>query len=189
MGRLCSPIGIAVILIALTNSACVPLEANKPAVTEPVVKVNSQSDLEILLDFGANLSGLSASARAENCSAWLKRHKENPGFEALTHLLVGRLYADECGDIAKLVDDVRNLPADSLADSRLRNFVTLTMDSLLSQQELSKKLQTLERKQKKAKIIVEKNTSDKKPDASLLRDKLEAIRAMEKQLDETVDSK
>jgi hypothetical protein len=53
----------------------------------------------------------------------------------------------------------------------------------------SKKLSAAEQKQKKVKTVLESKepSEPKKNETRLLREKLEAIRSMEKQMDESVD--
>ncbi len=162
----------------------------------------SQSDFDELLNFGANMANISASSRADVCRSLLKSPKGS-GTGVQLHLLVGRLFSDACGDIPSVLDGIASIPPGSLYDERLQKLVAIHTETLKRMNNLPKKVGALERKQKsvqpaleskdptgsKDTIVSKDATGSKKDEARLLRDKLEAIRSMEKQLDENGDGK
>ena len=150
----------------------------------------TQSDFDELLGFGANMAKISASSRAEVCRTLLKRQKTPPGTELYLHLLVGRLLSDACGDIPKILDGVGSIPPASLSDERMQRLVAIQTEALKRLQNVSKKVGTLERKQKSVQSVLESKDANasKKNETRLLREKLEAIRSMEKHLDESGDA-
>lgn len=149
------------------------------------------SDLDELLAFGNNLATMSASSRAETCRALVRRQKDEPEVGVLLQLMVGRLLSDSCGDIAKLLDEIAGIPPSSLADERMRHLVSVHSEALKRIASASKKLSNLERKHKTVQTVLDTKEAggSKKEESRLLREKLEAIRSMEKQLDETSEGK
>lgn len=150
----------------------------------------AQSDFDELLAFGANMSKISSSARTDVCRTLLKRQKNPPGPGIHLHLLVGRLFSDSCGDIAKVLSDVSAIPPGSLYDERMQRLVSIHTEALKRLQSASRKTGTPERKQKPAQSVVDSKDTNgsKKDETRLLREKLDAIRSMEKQLDESGDA-
>lgn len=151
----------------------------------------AQSDFDELLAFGANMAKISSSSRAEVCRTLLKRQKSPPGAGIHLHLMVGRLLSDACGDISKILNGVSSIPPGSLPDERMQRLVAIHMEALKRLQNVSRKLGSLEHKQKSAHQSVpeSKDTNgSKKNETRLLREKLEAIRSMEKHLDESGDA-
>ena len=188
-----NPISLALILLLLAGCAEVKPGPEQPA-EQPREDPYARTDLEELLDFGASLGGNTASERAEVCKTLVNRQKEAPGPGVQLHLLTGRLLSDACGDALKIQEGVDAIPLDSLPDERVRHWVSIQKEALKRMAGLSKKLAVLERKQKSLQSLLvrePKNPNKAKGgkaltdgDAHLLRDKLEAIRAMEKKLDE-----
>lgn len=150
----------------------------------------AQTDFDELLNFSANMANISATARADVCRSLLKSQK-GAGTGIQLHLLVGRLYSDACGDIPAVLDEVASIPPGSLYDDRLQKLVAIHTEALKRMNNQSRKVVTVDRKQKSVQGALEPKdtTGSKKDEARLLRDKLEAIRSMEKQLDETSDGK
>ena len=152
-----------------------------------------QSDFDELLAFGANMAKMSSSSRVEMCRTLVKRQKNSPGAGVSIHLMVGRLLSDECGDISKILDGVESIPPASLSDERMQRLVAINTEALKRLQNVSKKIGALERKQKSAQahsVPESKDTAEsQKNETSLLREKLEAIRSMEKHLDESGGAK
>ena len=161
----------------------------------------SQSDFDELLAFGANMANIPSSSRVKVCRILLKRQKDSPGAGIHLHLMVGRLLSDACGEIPKILEGVDSIPRGSLSDERMQKLVAIDTEALKRLQAVSTKLDSLERKQKALQSIPESkkvsgikknaNTSKKSTGESnnnetqLLREKLEAIRSMEKHLDES----
>ena len=150
----------------------------------------AQSDFDELLAFGANMSKISAASRADACRILLKRQKDAPGAGVQLHLVVGRLLSDACGDIPKILNGVNAIPPGSLSDERMQKLVAIHTEALKRLQNVSKKIGALEHKQKSVQSVPESKDANgsKKNEARLLREKLEAIRSMEKHLDETGDT-
>ncbi len=154
------------------------------------------SDFDELLAFGANMARISAAARADVCHTLLKPQKTPPGADIHLHLMVGRLLSDACGDIPTILDGVASIPPESFADQRMQKLIAIDMETLKHLQNSSKKIVTLGRKQKTVQTMLDsKETSAsknvkgaKKNETNLLREKLEAIRSMEKHLDESGDA-
>lgn len=149
------------------------------------------SDVDELLDFGNTLTNMNTASRTETCRSLVKRQKEEPEIGGLLHLMVGRLLSDACGDIPKILDEIAGIPPSSLGDERMRHLVAIHSEALKRVNSTSKKLGSLERKQKTVQNVLETKDAagTKKEESRLLREKLEAIRSMEKQLDETSEGK
>lgn len=189
------PTCLALILLLIAGCAQVPPDQGQP-VEKPQEDAYARSDLDELLDFGASLGGKTAPARAEVCRALLNRQREAPGTGVQLHLLTGRLLSDACGDIPKILEGLDGIPIDGLSDERVRHLVSAQREALKRVFNLSKKLAVLERKQKSLQSLLESKVSknpnkardakaSKDGEARLLRNKLEAIRAMEQKMDET----
>ncbi len=148
------------------------------------------SDFDELLVFGANMSKMPANSRADACHTLLKQQKDAPGAGVQLHLLVGRLLSDACGDIEKTLNAINALPPGSLSDERMQRLVAIHTEALKRLQSVSKKAGSLKRKQKSAQSVLESKDTNgsKKDETRLLREKLEAIRSMEKHLDESGDA-
>jgi len=147
----------------------------------------AQSDFDELLAFGANMAKISPSSRADVCHTLLKPQKNPPGAGVHLHLMVGRLLSDACGDIPRILDGVGSIPPRSLSDERMQRLVAIHTEALKRLQNVSRKLGSLERKQKTVQSVLESKDTNgsKKNETQLLREKLEAIRSMEKHLDES----
>lgn len=153
----------------------------------------AQADFDELLAFGGVMAQIPPSARAETCRTLLQRQQESPGAGFQLHLMVGRLLSDTCGDIPKILAGVNSIPAENLSDERLQKLVSIHTETLRRINSTpncpTKKTGSLKRKQKTVQTLAEpkKATGSKNDEASLLREKLDAIRSMEKQLDENSD--
>jgi hypothetical protein len=153
----------------------------------------AQSDFDELLDFGANMAKIPPSSRTKLCRTLLNRQKDSPEAGIQLHLMVGRLLSDACGEIPRILDDVASISPRSLYDERMQRFVAINTEALKRLQNVSRKVGSLERKQKTVKSVQESkdstgpkdSTESKNDETRLLREKLEAIRSMEKHLDES----
>jgi hypothetical protein len=185
-------INLALSLLLLTGCAGFNAGYQDPYYNDPY----AQSDFDELLAFGANMSRISPSARTEVCRTLLKPQKNPPGAGIYLHMMVGRLLSDSCGDIPKILSGVSAIPPGSIPDERMQRFVAIHTEALKRLQNVSKKLGSLEHKHKSVQSVLDskdangsKDTSDsKKNETRLLREKLEAIRSMEKHLDESSDA-
>ena len=167
----------------------------------------SKSNFDELLAFGANMSNLPPLPRSEVCSTLLKHQKDSPSAGIKLHLMMGRLFSDTCGNIPEILDGVNSITHGSLSDDRVQKLVSIDTEALKRLHDVSIKLYSLERKYKKLQSLLEskKVSSSKKiiykpkkdvkdlkdigeptdDQTQLLREKLEAIRSMEKHLDES----
>jgi len=147
----------------------------------------TRSDYDELLVFGDNMTNMSASSRAEVCRALTRRQRgaHDPGIQL--HLMVGRLLSDSCGSIPKILKGVDTIPPGYLSDSRLRRFVSINTEALKRMNSGARRSGAVDSRQKKSQAALESNNSrgSRKDENRLLREKLEAIRSMEKQMDES----
>lgn len=150
----------------------------------------AQADPDELLTFGANMANIPASSRTEVCQTLLKRQNKSPGAGLQLHLMVGRLLSDACGDIPEILDRVSSIPVANLYDVRLQKLVAINTEILKRMNNLLKKVVSLGRRQKSVQSLLESKDAkvSKKNETRLLREKLEAIRSMEKHLDESGDA-
>ncbi|MDD5267069.1 MAG: hypothetical protein PHO08_08065 [Methylococcales bacterium] len=178
-------ISLALSLLLLTG--CAEFTAGWEGQPDRYNNTYAQSDFDELLGFGANMAKMSPSSRAEVCRTLLKRQKNSPGALIKLHLMVGRLLSDACGDIPKILYGVDSIPPRSLPDERMQKLVAIHTEALKRLQNMSRKLGSLEHKQKTVQSVLESKTvtGSKKNETRLLREKLEAIRSMEKHLDES----
>ncbi|MDO9046905.1 MAG: hypothetical protein Q7U66_04110 [Methylobacter sp.] len=181
-------ISLALSLLLLTG--CAEFNAGWNGYPDRYNDPYAQSDFDELLAFGANMSKISPSSRAEVCHTLLKRQKNPPGAGIHLHLMVGRLLSDACGDIPKILNGLSSIPPGSLPDERMQRLVAIHTEALKRLQNVSRKIGTLEHKQKSVQSVLESKDTNgsKKNETRLLREKLEAIRSMEKHLDESGDA-
>jgi hypothetical protein len=103
-------------------------------------------------------------------------------------LMVGRLLCDACGDIPKILAGVKAISPNYMLDEKLQKFIsihTLTLQRIHNQ---SIKPVAIKQKPKKSKLLTEPKENTEKPTENhLLREKLEALRSMEKQMDENLE--
>jgi len=153
----------------------------------------TQSDFDELLAFGANMANISSSSRTDVCRILLNRQNGTPGTGVWLHLMVGRLLSDSCGDIPKILDGINTIPPGSLPDQRLQKLVDIHTETLKRMNTVPRKSVSVSRKQKTVKSMQEakestgpkESTESKNDETRLLREKLDAIRSMEKHLDES----
>jgi hypothetical protein len=154
----------------------------------PIAPPNVQSDFDELLAFGANMARSSSAARSEICRFLLKSQNSSPDSKPKLQLMIGRLLSDSCGDIPKILDGISTIPTEFLSGERMQNMVIIQTEALKRLLPVSKKtVATVERKQKidKSGLESKETVETKKSETELLREKLEAIRSMEKHLDES----
>jgi hypothetical protein len=154
----------------------------------PITPTNVQSDLDELLTFGGNMARSSTAARNEICRFLLKNQSTSPDSKVQLQLMIGRLLSDSCGDIPKILDGISTIPTEFLSGERMQNMVIIQTEALKRLlPALKKPVTPPERKQKSDKpgLELKETTETKKTETDLLREKLEAIRSMEKHLDES----
>ncbi len=142
--------------------------------------------VEDLLSFGYSMANMSESARSEVCKSLQNTQNISPSVGVQLHLMEGRLLSDSCGDIPKLLDGVTAISPVYLTDENLQRLIALHTQTLTRMQDQSKKMCGTGLRLQKNKTLTESKESrePKKNETRLLREKLEAIRTMEKQLDE-----
>lgn len=150
----------------------------------------AQSDFDELLAFGDNMANTPPSSRAKVCKTLLKQQKGQPPPGVVLHLMVGRLLSDSCGEIPRILAQLRGLPPRSLYDNRTRKLVAIHTEALKRLYNGSRRVGAPDCRQKASQSPSgAKNTGgSKSSETQLLREKLEAIRSMEKQMDESGDA-
>ena len=149
----------------------------------------AQSDIDDLLAFGASMAAMPEGSRTDLCKSLQNTQKISYSEGVQLHLMVGRLLSDACGDIPKILEGVRSLSPSYTSDDRLQRLIAIDTQALTRIHQLEKKKHVVVQKPKKTKTIVEtqKTPEPKQNEADLLREKLEAIRSIEKQMDESID--
>lgn len=183
-----------IIVCVLFASGCARYNNTYNNAPPPPYDPYAQIDFDDLLNFSANMAGISASARSDICRTLLKSDKGPSDISVQLHLLEGRLFSEDCGDIASILDAVAAMPPGSLRDERAQKLITIHSEALKRLNSQPRKIgSTVERKSKTTPASATPETKEipgaKKDEARLLREKLEAIRSMEKQLDETGNEK
>ena len=149
-------------------------------------EASGESNADELLGFGARMSKMSASSKTKECRNLLKRQNKNPGTETQLRLMVGRLHSDSCGDISKILSGVNSIPKGRLSQST-QHLIAIHTVALKHLNALSKKFGLLGcnkyNEASNSEQIDVKGSN--KNETRLLREKLEAIRAMEKHLDDS----
>lgn len=142
----------------------------------------AQSDIDELLRFGADFAKSSGAARTDQCRQLLKREQDAPDVGVQLHLMLGRVLSESCGDIPKLLTKLDAIPPDRLADARVQSLVAFNTAALKRLGTVSTRRVAAEDRRPKASRPA---ANVKNEDARILRKKLEAIRAIERNLDET----
>lgn len=181
MNKAISHIATSVVILCLAG--CAEFYPSRPFVPyhgfsqDPYMR----SDIDELLRFGAHFAQGNASLRSETCRLLLKREQDPPSLGVQLHLMMGRVLSETCGDIPKLLASLGSIPAERLPDDRVRSLVVFNTAVLKRLGTPAKRLAVDERKQKATRSAPD----PKSDDARILREKLDAIRAIEKNLDET----
>jgi hypothetical protein len=178
-------ISVAFSLLLMTGCAQInpSIAESPPAITPP----NVQSDFDELLAFGANMAKSTPTARNEICRFLLKRQKASPEPEIQLKLMLARSLSDTCGDIPRILDGINTISPELLSGERMQNLVIIQTEALKRLLPTLKKTATPECKPKPDKSGLEskETTEVKKNETDLLREKLDAIRSMEKHMDES----
>ncbi|MDD2738844.1 MAG: hypothetical protein PHR94_07900 [Methylomonas lenta] len=181
--RLCASIFLVFIL-----SGCAEFNSTPNRATTPYNDPYAQSGIDDLLAFGASIATMSETSRAELCKSLQNTQKISYSEGVQLHLMVGRLLSDDCGDITKILEGVKSLSPSYTADERMQRLIAIDTQTLIRMHNLEKKQRVVLQKPKKSKAVETKNPSEpKQNETNLLREKLEAIRSMEKQMDESID--
>ena len=181
---------IVILPLIFLFSGCASFNSDYPDRTpEPAYDPYAHSGIDELLAFGASMSAMSEAERSELCKSLTNTQKISPSSGKQLHLMLGRLLSDNCGDISKIINDVQAIKPKYADDERLQRLITINTLALQRLQNQSKKASTeAKSKKSKSKTDVKDTTEPVKDESRLLREKLEAIRSIEKQMDESVDS-
>ncbi len=182
------PLFILMLVSALNGCADLnppPAENIVPSQIEPL----PQSTVNKLLEFGAGMSAMPETSRTDLCKSLLTTQQLLHSDEVQLQLMVGRLLSDACGDIPKILDDIQTINPRYESDEPLQQLIAIHTQALLHIHNQSKKSLAAKQKPKKPKPAAESKDlpEPKQNETHLLREKLEAIRSMEKQLDESVE--
>lgn len=181
--RLRNIINPSLVLILLSGCAELNVSSTEPD-TKPNISLAVKSEIDPLLEFGASMAKMSPTARDETCVALVKSQKTgNPSSDVLFRLLMGRLLSDSCGDSRKLLEAVAKVP---VSDEQLNRLILIEAEALKHTISATKK-STAERKGKSTSLNADTkaNKDSKDSETKLLREKLEAIRSLEKRLDDS----
>jgi hypothetical protein len=181
--RLRNIIALRLTLILITGCAELNVAPVEPEPT-PIASLAVKSEIDTFLEFGASMAKMTPAARDETCAGLVKSQKNgNAASDVLLRLLMGRLLSDSCGDSRKLLDAVGKL---NLADEQLNRLILIESEALKRSLSVTKK-SSAERKGKSSSSNTEAkaNKDSKDNETKLLREKLEAIRSLEKRLDDS----
>lgn len=147
---------------------------------------SSNTEFDELLAFGNNMALSPTSSRAKMCRSLMKYPRGDTGNGIWLRLMVGRLLSDACGNIPRILDGVKSIPPSSL-DLRTQKLVNIDTEALMRLNSMPRRLVVKQSKQKPAPSQVESKPAkvSNSHETRLLREKLEAIRTMEKQMDES----
>lgn len=178
------------ILLVFMLSGCADFNSTHPdKITTQHNDPYAQSGIDDLLAFGASMASMSENARADLCKSLQNTQKVSYSEGVQLHLMIGRLLSDTCGDISKILEGVRSLSPSYTSDERLQRLIAIDTQVLRRMYNQEKKQRVVLQKTKKSKTVAETKDSPepKQKEADLLREKLEAIRSIEKQMDESID--
>ena len=154
------------------------------------------ADLDELLRFGADMARKSVSSRSEECRRLLRHQGDSRGIGVELHLMTGRLFSESCGDARKIALSVKAIPPSKVPDTRVQWLIEAQAETLKrlggGYGSGSKRRAPVERKQKarapEPRPAGESGKGEaEKDEASILREKLEAIRAIERKLDKATE--
>lgn len=180
------------LLIAFLISGCARFNSTHPSILaapQPHVTAapNTESAADELLNFAVDMAKLPDVSRAEKCQTLLDTPQTPANDSLQLHLVVGRLLSDACGDISTRLEEIERLKASYASDKKLQQLLILHEQILINMHNQAQKLAAIENKRQRNKSTVESKEAleSKDNETRLLREKLEAIRSMEKQLDES----
>ncbi|QSA97714.1 hypothetical protein [Methylococcus sp. EFPC2] len=135
-----------------------------------------------LIDFQRDFAARSATARAEECRWLSQRQKETPQASWLLRLMMGRALSDNCGDTSRLLSAYEDLARQNTLDAPVAGMAAYQAEILkrLGSGSSGRRAAASERRATKG----EAEPKASKDETKLLREKLEAIRSLEKKMDE-----
>lgn len=179
---------VAYLSLAWLFSGCAEFTATTENTPISQPEPFSPVSVDKLLDFGARMSIMPDPEKIELCHSLLTAHQLLSSDDVQLQLMVGRLLCDACGDIPKILAGVKAISPNYPLDEKLQKFIsihTLTLQRIHNQ---SIKPVAIKQKTKKSKLLTEPKENTEKPTENhLLREKLEALRSMEKQMDENLE--
>lgn len=182
---------IPVLPLMFLISGCASFNSapSEPA-PEPAYDPYAHSGIDELLAFGASMSAMSEAERSALCKSLTNTQKISPSSGKQLHLMLGRLLSDSCGDISKIIKEVQAIKPNYADDERLQRLISINILALQRLQSPTKKTgaETRSKKSKSKTDAKDVTTEPVKEESRLLREKLEAIRSIEKQMDESVES-
>lgn len=182
---------LAFLLITFLLLGCSRFNSSHPSIIPApemmATTTYTKSTIDELLDICADMAKLSASSRAEKCKSLLASQQTTNNDRVQLQLMVGRLLSEDCGEIPKRLEEIEHLKISYASDNKLQKLLLLHEQVLITMQNQTQKMATLEHKRHKVKTDLETKEAleSKDNETRLLREKLEAIRSMEKQLDES----
>lgn len=181
------PIASLLGALALLSHGCSTQRADlvaKPVPAKPTAEQPSvpylRVDSDELLRFGADLANATNTQRKTICRDLLQRERERAQPGLALHLLIGRTLSKSCGDIATVLRWVAAIPPDTLRDDRVRWLIAKEQAVLKEMQRLTRAAASAARTPKTARTDCPQPQQD---EAQRLRQKLDEIRAIERQLD------
>lgn len=184
-------------LLALLLSGCAG-HATGPQPRKAQSYNYAQGDLDELLTFGSDLAGMNETELADICRE-MRRRENLPalaGGALVLHQMLGQLRYDKCADHDSLVARVDSFLLESLPDFRARQLVVMQAGLLRRQPSpttapvksapagaRNRTRKAAPRPKPAAPVSVPASRPEQQAEAPLLRQKLEAIRAMEQQMD------
>lgn len=178
------------IFFILMISGCAEYFSSQPVkITTQHSPPYSEPPIDDLLAFGASMTTMPDNSRADLCISLINSQKSSALNSVQLQLMVGRLLSNACGDISKIVEDVEAIKSKYSSDDRLQRLITINLEALKRLHTLENKKRAELRKTKKTKTTTKTKDNIDPPqnEAELLREKLEAIRSIEKQMDENIE--
>jgi len=178
-------------LLALLGSACStrplapepkPLPARQVARQEPATPPHERIDSDELLRFGAHLAQATPAERKTICRDLLKREREHADPGLRLQLMVGRTLSKSCGDVATVLKWVSAIPSDRIAEDSVRWLIARDSAVLKEMRRLERAASQAPRTRKSSRVQASP-TQAQQDETARLRQKLEEIRAIERQLD------
>jgi len=134
-------------------------------------------DIDDLLEFQADFAHKSPAARADECRWLVKRQQQSPQLEWTLRLMIGRPLSESCGDPGRLLRSYESLSSRQRMDRHSEGLGDYQA-RLLQRLGYGVRRDNAEHADKNA-------AKTAKDDPKLLREKLEAIRAIEREMDES----
>lgn len=138
-----------------------------------------ETNVDDLVRFQADFAHRTPASRSRECQSLRKRQLQSPQARWVLQLMLGRALSEACGDPAKLLRAYENLVRQDAFDRSVAGMAAY-------QAEVLKHLRYRPGKESAAdrKAVGKEAPPARQDDAELLREKLEAIRSIEKRMDD-----